>query len=357
MTDTDGSGHKKIGWQLIAIVLAGFVVGAALHAVTAAGVNNVFGAGRPRWLSYELMVRNAVHTPESFLALFGGLPVPDGEVVSKMGIYEAARLMAGLALLWLIPYAIHTSLHQKGSGIAFLASFALTALVGVFFIQITTTVPSMNDPTVASRYLVPSLVLSFILVLSQKPDWSGAPIVSLTIAAVAICFVTSAYPALVKPGNYSNDDRSLTTGNQNALNGIKNFLLDSGLHYGYATFWNSGVLSVLSDEKLLVRQIMLDHGLPKPNRWLGSNRWYRPDAWQGETFLLLTTPEEKLVDWGLMEHYHCKPVRQLSYEGFKVFVFPHNPAKYLSGWDDNNAASESLPASTESLHQPPKKMN
>ncbi len=34
-----------------------------------------------------------------------------------------------------------------------------------------------------------------------------------------------------------------------------------------------------------------------------------------------------------MDRYHCKPVRMLSYEGFQIFVFPHNLAKYLPGWD------------------------
>ena len=55
-----------------------------------------------------------------------------------------------------------------------------------------------------------------------------------------------------------------------ALDGLKNFLLKNGLHYGYAKFWYAGVLSVLSDEKLLVRQVVFDQGLPKPDRWLSS---------------------------------------------------------------------------------------
>ena len=97
------------------------------------------------------MIRNATITPEGFLALFGGLPTADGEVVSKIGIYEAARLVAGLALFGLIPYAIHTSLRQKGSGFAFLASFALTALAGVLFVQVATNVPK-NNPIFISRH-------------------------------------------------------------------------------------------------------------------------------------------------------------------------------------------------------------
>ena len=157
--------------------------------------------------------------------------------------------------------------------------------------------------------------------------------------------MTSAYPAFVKMGISSKFDRSISVQRHNALDRLKDFLLENKLHYGYAKFWYAGVLSVLSDEKLLVRQIVTDHGLPMPDRWLSSNRWYRPSAWQGETFLLLTTQEEISVDWNLLERYHCKPIRKLSYEGFKVFVFPHNLSKYLSGWDRRSEATERLPAS------------
>jgi hypothetical protein len=176
---------------------------------------------------------------------------------------------------------------------------------------------------------------------------------------VAICFATSAYPAFVKMGISSKFDRSIAVQRQHDLEGLENFLLKNGLHYGYARFWNAGVLSVLSDEKLLVRQVTLDHGLPKPDRWLSSNRWYRSGAWQGETFLILSPPNEDLdedpeeqntIDWDLLERYHCKPVRNLSYEAFQIFVFPHNLAKYLPGWDRRYEIPESFPASKESQH-------
>jgi hypothetical protein len=353
---TEFSGRIKIAGVAVAIVSAGFLLGAVLHAVTLAGFSYDFASLQARWLSYDDMLTNAVLIPQSFLALFGGLPTADGVVVSKTGIYEAARLATGLALSGLIPCAIYASLRRKGSGFAFVASFALTALAGVLFVQVATTVPQ-NSPIFISRYFVPSLVLSLILLLSQKPDWSRTPIVTMATAAVAICFVTSAYPAFVTMGISSKFNRDFIDRRHNALEGLKDFLLKNGLHYGYARFWNAGVLSVLSDEKLLVRQVVFDQGMPKPDRWLSSNRWYRPEAWQGETFLLLAPrnvdmdedPEEQdFIDWDLMERYHCKPVRNLSYEEFRIFVFQHNPAKYLPGWDRRYASPESFPVSKES---------
>jgi hypothetical protein len=160
-------------------------------------------------------------------------------------------------------------------------------------------------------------------------------------------------------GISSKFDRSITVKHHDALDGLKNFLLENGLHYGYAKFWNAGVLSVLSDEKLLVRQVVFDQGLPKPDRWLSSNRWYRPGAWQGETFLLLSPRnedqdedpgEQDIINWDLLKRYHCKPDRKLVYEKFQIFVFPHNLANYLPGWDRRYKIPESFPASKELQH-------
>ncbi len=351
-------GRIKTALYAIAVLLAGSVLGAALHAFVIAGFNYDFSSLQARWLTYDGMLKNAALTPESFLALFGGLPTNDGVVVSKIGIYEAARLLTCLSLIGLIPWAIHRSLRQKGSGLAFLASFALTALAGVLFVQVATTVPQ-NNPIFISRYFVPSMVLLLVLLFSQKPDWTRTPIVSLVFAAVAACLVTSAYPAFVMTGITSKFDLGITERKHHDMDGLKDFLLENGLHYGYSKFWNAGVLSVLSDEKLLIRQVLFDQGLPKPDRWLSSNRWYRPGAWKGKTFLLLSPGNEDMdedpddadvIDWDLMERYHCKPVQTLSYEAFRIFVFPHNLANYLPGWDRRYETLESFPAAKETPH-------
>jgi hypothetical protein len=137
----------------------------------------------------------------------------------------------------------------------------------------------------------------------------------------------------------------------NPLQNLKDFLLANSLHYGYASYWNAGVLSVLSSEKVLVWPIVLDRGLPMPQRFLSSNRWYRPGAWQGETFLLLTEQEARAIKWDLLGRYHAKPVRELQFEEFTIFVFAKNLSKNLPGWDSRYEEPASFPASKYSLSQ------
>lgn len=344
-------GNEKIFWLLIFIMFSSLAVGMVLHEVTIAGVNNIQGAGHARWLPFDLMLRNTTLTLKGYLAIFGGLPPAEGIVVSKTGIFEAGRLVAALTLLILMPVMLVKALQRKQGGDLFLGLFVLVQFAAVFFLQVTTTVPDMSDPIQSSRYLVPALLLLMVVVLTQRLDWENAPVTGIATVLVAACFVTSSYPAFVKSGPGSQTTWGMEGQHNSYLQGLSNFLVKNRLHYGYASYWNAGVLSVISDEKLLVRQISIDRGLPVPMKHLSSNRWYRASAWQGESFLLMTQQESGLLDWAQISSYLGKPVRELSYENFKVFVFDSNIAKSLPGWDTRYESPSSFIAAKQSLRQ------
>lgn len=318
---------------LLGIVCAGIVIGAYLHMLTISGVNNVLGAGHARWLPYDLMLRNLTLTPKGYLAIFGGLPSAESIVVSKSGVYEAVRLIGALTLLVLMPITIIRALRQRESGLIFLCVYALVAFMVVILLQITTTIADMSDPIQSSRYLIPSLLFLMILVLLQPIDLLKAPIFGLSALLVSVVFLTSAYPSFVSSGPNSNYTWGMPGQRNSQHEALADFLVNNGLRYGYASYWNAGVLSVISDEKVLVRQVVFDNGIPMPMRHLSSNRWYRPSAWQGESFLLIANQEETLINWERLALYQGRPVRELTYGNFKIYVFGHNIANNMPGWD------------------------
>ena len=338
-------------WYLCAIFITGVVLGVVLHTATLSGVNNLMGAASARWLSFDEMMRNVILTLKGFLAIFGGLPSVGGLLVSKSGLYEAMRLTSALLLLVLMPLCLRTALRQKPNGSQFVASYALVAVLLTLFVQFTTTVPSMSDPVSSTRYLVPSLLLLLIIVLTHPCKFTKKPLLALVSTVIAIVFITSAYPTFVRSNLSSVMDWGIPRQHHKHRQKLIDFMLTNGLRYGYATYWNAGVLSVLSDEKVLVRQIGIDRGLPMPMRWLSSNRWYRTSAWQGETFLLLTAKEAEDVKWDLLESYHAMPVRKLNFEEFKIFVFAQNLAKNLPGWDRRHKEPVNFMASKDSMSQ------
>jgi hypothetical protein len=331
--------------------LLAIVAGGLFHTITLSGVNNMAGAGQARWLSYEEMTRNVTFSLKGFLAIFGGLPSAGRGVVGMGGVYEAIRIASTLALLVLIPYSLKKALQQKLGGAWFVASFAIVAVLLVLFVQFLTTVPDMSDPVTSSRYLVPSLLLLFIVVLANRHEFKATPLLTLASFALVTVFITSSYPALIGSNLGSSMTRESMGQQPHPLRDLSNFLQKNGLHYGYASYWNAGVLSVLSDEKVLVRQIVIDRGLPIPMKHLSSNRWYRPGAWQGETFLLLTAQEAAAIKWEDLEHYRAKPVRELAFGPFKIFVFAQNLAAYLPVWDKRYVSMTRFEAKKDSMHQ------
>jgi len=152
-----------------------------------------------------------------------------------------------------------------------------------------------------------------------------------------VCFVlvTDAYKTYVISDLNSNSGNQWGQPGQRHVHamGIVNFLEKHELQYGYATYWNAGILSVLSDEKVRVRQIQLSGGIPVPMRHLSSNRWYLPNAWAGKTFLLLSNEEASLIDQEEMKVYGQKIIQKLSFGNYTIFVFAHNIAAGMPGWD------------------------
>lgn len=350
--DTAGRNSRRNGLLLLlGILFVGIMQGSYLHFQTIQGVNNHLGAGHARWLPYELMVRNGSLMLKGFLATFGGLPTAEGTIISKAGIYEAARFVAALALLVLMPIAVLRTLKRKEQGLVFLCIYALVLLAVVVFLQITTTIPDMSDPIQSSRYLVPSLLLMLLLILMQPVEFALSPLIGISTALSGALLLTSAFPAFVSSGTNSNYIWGMPGQRSSQHLAVPKFLVDNGLRYGYATYWNAGVNSVLSNEQVLVRQIVFDKGMPMPMRHLSSDRWYRPSAWQGETFLLLTSQEAKAVDQVRLAFHRAKPARELSFGDYKIYVFAENISKSLPGWDQRYEEPATFVASKYSLMQ------
>tara|TARA_R110002049_G_scaffold40732_5_gene123672 strand:+ start:4138 stop:6123 length:1986 start_codon:yes stop_codon:yes gene_type:complete len=326
-----GSDSGKRYVHLVVIFGLALVFGCALHLYTMSGVNNVMGAAAAGLLSFEHMSRNLALTPTGLLAILGGLP-PGNELASVAGAYEAVRMVVALVLLVLIPVALFRALRQYGPGMQFMAAFATIAFVAVFIPQITTTIPDMRDPIQSARYLVPSVLLGLIVLLGLPLDWHRRRAFAFAVLAISLILATSAYPVFRHTGT---DSRIASPAPADVAQHarVARHLADRGLVYGYASYWNAGVVSVFSNESSLVRQIQVVDGLPMPMRWLSSDRWYFPESWQGETFLLLTQAETEAIDWERMSAYGASPVSRQVADEFIIHVFDHNLAGRLPGWD------------------------
>jgi hypothetical protein len=349
--DTSISLRSKNALKVLCCLLFfSIIVGGVLHILTLRGVNNVYGVAGAKWLSYDLMARNIGLLMQEFLAILGGIPPANDSVTSIWGIYFAARLMAALLIMVLVPFAVFR-IFAKNSVIGKIPIiFSVIAFLIILFFQIFTSVPEMSDPIQSARYLVPSVFLLVLLTLVHPLDYKRDFIFSAALLAVFSVNIVSAY------FNYfrSNINSQVSISSGEIIEGrakFIEFLAENKLNYGYATFWNSGKNSVLSDGRSLIRQVLINGGLPMPMRHLSSNAWYLPDAWTGETFLMLNQEESKAIDWARMKRMGAVPYRVLKYEQFEFYVFKENIAGIIPGWDYEYRKEQSFRADPQSLTQ------
>lgn len=337
--------------KLLVLSLVGSLVGIILHEITLTDVSNVQGAANARWLNIESVPQNILYTLKGLYAQLDGLLLGGKTIFSTQGLVSAVKFLLATIILLAIPFAIKKVATTGSSEESLIAVFAGVSIASTLFLQITTTLPDMTDPIQSSRYLVPGVMLGLfvLLTLPFKPLEFSAR--SIILSCAFFVFTLSGYNNLIKTS--INSERILgQPGQSNAYrNELIDFLKSNNLQYGYATYWNAGVLTVLSDEELKVRQVQLHQGTPVPMRHLSSNNWYLPSAWGGKTFLLVNEQEKNLVDLGKLAVLGLREVQQLNFRDFTIFVFDQNIANVIPGWDRSYLNPTTFLPSKSSLSQ------
>lgn len=311
---------------LLAVIVAAAAGGIGCHLWLLARVLDVSGAGNAQWLSFGAMLGNAGSTLHGLFGILGGVPTPGASVSSRGGFYEGLRMVAAGVTLGLTPFVLGYSLRKRSSSLQFAGIFSTVSLILFLFLQVTTTIPQMVDPVGSARYLMPPLLMVLVLsaaaAVSVDFGWLKRGAAAAVLAMLAV--------SSLGPGNPLS--MPLRDPIAEPYAGIIATLEREGLSYGYASYWNAGVQTVLSEGDVRARAILISGALPVPMRHLSSKFWYSPKAWSGETFLMLEAHEVAAIDWARMEQYAGPPARQFQFERFSVYVYPHNLADVLPGW-------------------------
>lgn len=318
---------------LIIVALIGATIGSLLHIQTIKEVSNHLGAGNARWLPIEGVLTNIGLTFKGLFAQLGGLLPANTSLFTLGGLYAGFRFVVATTALIVIPIAFKRTMVQGTDRMKLFALFGIFAFGLLMFMQITTTIPDMTDPIQSSRYLVPGLLLGILILTMNPVQWSHQPsLFTMSVVLVSFTFVTSGYHTyrlstinsqhLGQPLQINTDRFEMV-----------DFLKKNNLRYGYASYWNAGSLTVLSDGEVKIRQIVLNNGMPTPMRHLSSNRWYRQSAWQGKSFLMLHQSEIPLLDIEKLMRLGLQSTEKLNYKNFSIYVFPENIAAKLPGWD------------------------
>lgn len=102
------------------------------------------------------------------------------------------------------------------------------------------------------------------------------------VIIISVCSLFTAHSILKMPADYGQD---------NDLHQIQRILQDEGLDYGYATFWQSQALTLLTGENPPVRTVEIDDQGLRIRHYQSSLKWYEDQADVDSYFIVFTQNE------------------------------------------------------------------
>jgi len=180
------------------------------------------------------------------------------------------------------------------------------------------------------------IAIGFVFGRLSSANWRLSPILVtatfLTICLARYLFMDKKYSKsnviIVIPiiifNIFSFVDMITIKENKSVPQNIASFLSEQNLEYGYATFWRSHSITVLSDSKVRVRDMIIDeNGNPQKRIYQTQDSWYEDQIGVSEYFLLLLPSEYNSIkekNLSLIE----EAKETLKFSEYYILVFDRN---------------------------------
>ncbi len=188
-------------------------------------------------------------------------------------------LIIGLVLIY-TAYAItvkfkkrleETNTNKDNSENNFINFIDLTLLFGIMFLTAAFLLSDIALSKASARYLTPAVVYGLILALRNIPEVvskyyeriSFKIIGAIIIVVYASSFIYAALTPIPK----------------SPFRPLGNWLEKHGLKYGYGSYFDSGIITLMSDNKIKVRQVVSGmNGKIVQYKWVSNKNWYKKNA-------------------------------------------------------------------------------
>ena len=322
----------------LAVFCAGTLAGTLLLKIWKGSIECGYAEAYSGWSDPGSWADNALAFVKQYFTLIG--VAPKDSLFSVQSAGTIVRILGGLLLL-AVPAAMFFFYPKISEGTASLLWCHTAVSFVVMFGFICGKLSGVNwrlTPIIASASVVCVMAL-FELFSSHRtePDengkkkepGSGNTGVPARAGALLACFLVIfsllIFREVMKmPADYGRD---------NYRHKLASFLEEKGLEYGYATFWQSQSITVLSDSKVKCREVLAakNYGVYS-DFYQSSKKWYTGLNYD-KYFVLLSESEYANVrttpswtDWTerlLLDEYSSDDG---VYPGYRVFVFSENVA-------------------------------
>ncbi len=352
-----------------AVIGAGTLVGLkVLGIITGDTIKAGYAAGYSGWSAVTDWLGNAQKFVNHYFSLLGvdmkkNAPIFDGESLKYF-----FRIIVGIVLLVMpiVILCLYGKLRSRGVKFMVWAHFVLTAAVMFGYIcgelsaanwRLTPILGSAALLTVCGlRDLVSDLGLISVnekkeicepteadAELSEEQTAEQLPeseISGTKSAAVILSRVCSLVLAavLLSSFTFAKEIKALDPeyGRDNTNHRLAQFLIDEGLEYGYATFWYSQAITVLTNSQVRVRNMDVNAQKGVIGRhYQSSLNWYNDQEGIDEYFIILNSSEYEKVrftdTWdGWMDSCYVRHYEDPNdAAGFRIYVFSENVLAYF----------------------------
>lgn len=261
------------------IILVATVLGCGVLALITKDIDAGYGNAYSNIVEGGEWSNNALKFLEQWTTLLGADYEAGSAITSLKNILAAIKMAGSLVLFFTPVYAIFIYKRVVRSERTFIIFHWLMSgfiLYGYVFGSLS----SVNwrlSPIICSAIIVNIIVWKYL--------WStvnlkrSAVIVSLLVVLSGVVTFGQIW---AMPADYGRD---------NDQHQVVKYLEENGLNYGYATYWNANILTLISSSKVKVRDISLDNDQPVKG-WLNTDKaWYDAQPNQDKYFVLLTNSE------------------------------------------------------------------
>jgi hypothetical protein len=309
--------YRKSAISILLNLAISFVVGLMIFSWLKGNLIFLDGVNNSGLISYASMLQNNV--PRVLDGMFSLLSdeMVGHRLVSATGIIFFIKLILGLTLVGLGLTVIKKSINGDSSlkpVQIFMAVFTLVLLT-VSLLSVLFMSTSINRIATA-RYLM--IAVFFLIVLSSISDMFKSIRMRFVIVFVmALVAISNVWELYLKP-----------VGKPHHFDAIIQKLEDEGLTYGFATYWNADVVTVLSDYKVKIFHV--HDGSLLPWHFMSTKSFYQnPD--NDKSFVLLSEEEDARLQKPFFPEAG-EPQKVISMDGYKVYVFNADFSKKVTGW-------------------------
>jgi hypothetical protein len=170
--------------------------------------------------------------------------------------------------------------------------------------------------TGTTRYLIPFVIFGGILLARTAPSYieKSKKIMVLTIIYSTILILFFVHYTIFAPTYMPHKQENLIT-----------FLNSHKLKDGYATYWNSSILTVETKGSVNIRSVVRNGTIYSPYLWLNSSNWYK----QSGNFLIVSNGLNRKVNINAAVYTFGKYEYKYIIKGYTILVWKNNISNVL----------------------------